>query len=137
MGGHMTTTDVVSFAIDRASAINVYWNIYIAVATAVVGVLSTGKLVTRSRILKALLTVLFLIFAISNLLAIIRLGELRQALVDMIPSSSMDFLTLKTSLAPEPWWAYLLFQGTLDLLLVLAIWFVPWPGSRGGEAERS
>ena len=33
------------------------------------------------------------------------------------------------SLQPARPWQYIAFHGTLDLLVVAAIWFVPWPQS--------
>ena len=73
----MEAKEVLGFAIERASAINGYWNLYIAVATGLVGVMSSGKAFTKSKSLKVFLTVAFVVFAYSNLDAILRLGELR------------------------------------------------------------
>ncbi|MBI4791674.1 MAG: hypothetical protein HY789_02820 [Deltaproteobacteria bacterium] len=122
----METKDILGLAIDRASAINGYWNLYIAVATGLVGVMSSGKGFTRSRSLQVFLTVAFVIFAYSNLDAILRLGELRTALLDMLPAG-ME--AIGKSLQPARPWQYIAFHGTLDLLVVAAIWFVPWPQS--------
>ncbi len=122
----MEAKDILGFAIERASAINGYWNLYIAVATGVVGVMSSGKLFTKSKSLKTFLTVAFVVFAYSNLAAILRLGELRTALLDMLPN---NLEALRGSLAPAKPWQYIGFHGALDLLVVASILFVPWPRS--------
>ena len=44
----MQTTEILDFAIERASAINTYRNIFIGVATAIVGVMASGKSFTGS-----------------------------------------------------------------------------------------
>jgi hypothetical protein len=122
----MEAKEVLGFAIDRASAINGYWNLYIAVATCLVGVMSSGKVFTKSKSLKVFLTVAFVVFAYSNLDAILRLGELRTELLEMLPS---DMKGLRDSLSPAKPWQYVNFHGVLDLLVIFAIWFVPWPSS--------
>lgn len=122
----MDIKDILGFAIDRASAINGYWNLYIAVATGFVGIMSSGKVFTKSTSLKVFLTIAFVVFAYSNLDAILRLGELRTALLDMLPTGMK---ALHESLAPAKPWQYKAFHGVLDLLVVGTIWFVPWPHS--------
>jgi hypothetical protein len=116
--------DILGFAIDRATAINGYWNLYIAVATGLVGVMSSGKVFTNSKPMKVFATIAFVVFAYSNLDAILRLGELRAVLLDMLPT---EMKALHESLAPAKPWQYIAFHGALDLLVIAAIWFVPWP----------
>ena len=125
----LDSKDILGFAIDRASAINTYWNIFIAVATAVVGVMASGKAFTNSRVLKIFLTGAFIVFACSNLDAIIRLGELREALLAMLPGAFPNRETIVAGLSPAKWWQYAAFHVLLDAVVLAAIWFVPWPGS--------
>ena len=124
----MDAKDILGFAIDRAAAINTYWNIFIAVATAVVGVMASGKAFTNSRVLKIFLTGAFVVFAYSNLDAILRLAELREALLAMLPDGLPQRETLVASLNPAKWWQYSAFHVFLDAVVIAAIWFVPWPG---------
>ena len=116
--------EIYGFAIDRASAINVYWNIFIAVATGIVGIMASGKAFSNSRSLKIFLSVAFVVFAYSNLDAIIRLGELREALLSMLPSKIYEEII--KSLSPAAWWLYTIFHVLLDAVVIAAIWFVPW-----------
>ena len=126
----MESNDILGFAIDRASAINTYWNIFIAVATAVVGVMASGKAFTNSRVLKIFLSGAFVVFAYSNFEAIIRLGELREALLDMLPNDLPNRQAVVGSLSPAEWWQYAGFHVFLDAVVLAAIWFVPWPSSK-------
>lgn len=116
--------EILGFAIERASALNGLWNLYIAVATAGIGLMASGKAFTTSKILKSALTVAFLVFAYSNIDAIWRLGELRTSLLQLLPQ---DLDAIKKSLEPATCLQYGVFHFILDLLVVLAIWFVPWP----------
>lgn len=123
----MLDQDVLGFAIERASAINTYWNIFIGVATAVVGVMASGKAFTNSRALKIFLTGAFVVFAYSNLDAILRLGELREALLAMLSTDFPNREAVVQSLRPAEWWKYTGFHVFLDAVVLAAIWFVPWP----------
>ena len=131
----LETKDILGFAIERASAINTYWNIFIAVATAVVGIMASGKAFTNSQTLKIFLTGAFVVFAYSNLEAIIRLGELREALLAMLSTDLPDREALVKSLSPAKWWQYAGFHIFLDAVVLAAIWRVPWPSS--GEKNQS
>jgi len=116
--------DILGFSIDRASALNGLWNLYIAVVTACLGLMASGKAFTTSLILKFVLTIVFSVFSYSNLDAIWRLGVLRAALLQLLPS---DFSSIKNSLAPATRLQYGLFHVILDASVILAIWLVPWP----------
>lgn len=116
--------DILGFAIERASALNGLWNLYFVVATAGLGLMASGKAFTTSGILKVGLTIAFVVFAYSNLDAILRLGELRTSLLELLPS---EFDAIKKSLKPATCFQYGLFHIVMDILVVAAIWFVPWP----------
>ena len=102
----------------------------VAVATAAVGVMASGKPFTNSRPLKIVLTVAFLVFALSNLDAIIRLGELREALLNMLPMDFPNREDLVKSLSPATWWQYTVFHVLLDTAVLACIWIVRWPNSK-------
>ncbi|MBW2015817.1 MAG: hypothetical protein JRJ01_03100 [Deltaproteobacteria bacterium] len=122
----MEAKDILKFSIDRASAINVFWNIFIAVASAVVGVMASGKAFTDSSAVKIFFTGAFVVFAYSNLKAIIRLGKLRKALLDMLPDDLPNRGAVVESLSPAEWWQYTVFHVFLDAAVLIAIWIVPW-----------
>ena len=122
----MAVSEILKLAIDRAAAVNVYWNLLIAVSTAVLGIMASGKSFTSSRNLKMLLTCAFALFAYSNLAAIIRLGELRSALLSMLSAEMEVRSALIAGLQPAPLLTYAAFHITLDAAVVAALWLVPW-----------
>src|SRR5262245_49571525 len=119
--------DVLGFAIERASALNGLWNLFIAVATAIIGVMASGKAFTTSRLLKIFFTLAFVAFACVNLDAMLRLGELRQALLSMLPKTFPGRPEVVASLSPAKPWQYVSFHILLDAVVLAAIWVVQWP----------
>src|SRR5262249_15475249 len=63
-----------------------YWNLYIAVALSGIGFLASGKLFAQQARIKLVLTVGFVVFALSNLNAMLCINHQRQALLKMIDS---------------------------------------------------
>jgi len=122
----MKAEDILAFAIDRASAINTYWNLFIGVATTLVGIMASGKEFTCSPKLKKFLSTAFIVFAASNLLAILRLGALRETLLRMLPQNVTEGPDLIKYLSPAPPFVYICFHIVLDLLVLAAIWHVNW-----------
>ena len=110
--------------IERGSYMNTYWNFFIGVSSALVGILASGKHFTRSTTLKVVLCLVFVVFAVSNFGAIASLVEQRNALLGQL---SADFpAVLKASLKPKSFGKYLAFHLILDFLVVSCILFVPW-----------
>ena len=122
----ISAKDVLGFAIERASALNGLWNLFIAVATAVVGVMASGRSFTASPLLKVSLSLAFVAFACVNLDAMIRLGNLREALLGMLPPALPNRAEIVKSLSPAESWQYKSFHLFLDAVVLAAIWFVPW-----------
>lgn len=139
----LSHSQIIELAVDRAGAVNVYWNFYVAVATAVLATMASGKNFTSSKSLKVLLSVAFLAFAQSNYGGISNLAEIRNSLLDLIqqdskicnkllsslPSPPQDYDKLICSLRPPPEWKLISFHLSLDAIIVACIWFVPWPKS--------
>ncbi len=122
-------TDVLGFAIERASALNGLWNLYIAVATGVIGVMASGKSFTTSPFLKVSLSLTFAVFACVNMDAMFRLGDLREALLAMLPPSLPNRAAVVKSLSPVQPWQYAAFHLFSDAVVLAAVWLVPWPSS--------
>jgi hypothetical protein len=123
----ISAKDVLGFAIERASALNGLWNLFIAVATAVVGVMASGKSFTTNSLLKVCLSLAFIAFAYVNLDAMLRLGHLREALLTMLPAALPNRAEVIASLSPAKSWQYTVFHFFLDAVVLAAVWFVPWP----------
>ncbi|MBG6173577.1 hypothetical protein IWQ55_000851 [Labrenzia sp. EL_208] len=126
---------LLQLSMDSSKEVNTYWNLYIAVATAVVGIMAAGHQYTNSKILKIILSGAFLVFAISNLLAIIRLGNLRMALINAFPDEFKNNPELMAGLMPADWLSYTAFHGFLDIAVIAAIWAVPWFMARESGAD--
>ena len=125
----MQAKDLLGFAIERASALNGLWNLFIAVATGIVGAMASGKSFTTTLSLRVLLSLAFVAFAYVNLDAILALGDLRNALLSMLPSVLPGRADVVASLSPAKAWQYVTFHLFLDTVVLAAIWVVPWPSS--------
>lgn len=113
-----SNTDLLKMLIERTSYINTYWNFYIIVATAVIGTIASGKInVTHS--IRVILTCAFVLFALSNLQAIICVNKQRTALSNLVPDS---FSTITETLRPNNNFRYIAFHLLLDISVLLAVW---------------
>ncbi|MEP5730848.1 MAG: hypothetical protein ABJL67_15935 [Sulfitobacter sp.] len=116
--------EVLKILIERGSYMNTYWNFYIVVASAVVGIMASGKEFASSSALKAILVLAFSGFAVSNYSALMSLIEQRLALSNVL---SPDFpADLKASLEPMDTVIYRVFHLAMDLIVVCCILVVPW-----------
>jgi hypothetical protein len=107
----------------RADALNGYWNLYIGVTLGLLGVMASGKPFTELRTIKALLTVAFVAFALSNLDAIDSTNEQRRQLLLLLKDS--PYYTAGKTAGPPESWQLRTFHLVLDLLIVLCVWLVP------------
>ncbi|WP_170432890.1 hypothetical protein [Ruegeria arenilitoris] len=115
---------LLQLAMDQAARTNTYWNIYVAVVTAIFAVLASGKAPVDKRVFKLALSALFLVFAIGNLRAIEAVGEVRTALAAVLGA---EFKEITVGLKPASEWGYRVFHGLLDAAIVACILFVKWP----------
>ena len=122
----MEAKDFLSFAIDRASAINVLWNLWLGVATGVVGFMVSGKEFTQGIVLRAFVSVAFGLFAYSNLNAILRLGNLREALLQAIPLDLPNRAAIIEGLSPAEPVEYITFHVVIDVVVLGVIWAAPF-----------
>lgn len=104
--------------IERASYLNTYWNFYLVVATAIIGSMASGK-IRLTKDIRIIFTAAFILFAASNLHAIISINEQRSALGDLIPTA---LSTVTETLRPGPLWQYIGFHLLLDVSILIAMW---------------
>src|SRR5687767_11302965 len=123
MSGGAMGMDALKLLFDRAEALNGYWNLYIAVSLGVVGLMASGKSFTRPRRTKILLTIAFVVFALSNLDVIIATNEQRRALGALV---GPELRAAAVHAAPHDNWKVIAFHATLDVVVVLCIWLVKW-----------
>lgn len=122
----MMDTEILKIAIERATALNSLWNIFLVAATAILGTMATGKEFTRSVSLKLVFSTAFLAFAYVNLDAILSLAEQRRALLEILSRETPQEKVLFESLSPATNWQYWLFHGLQDAVVLACIWLVPW-----------
>lgn len=111
-------TDLLKMLIERTSYINTYWNFYIIVSTAVIGTIASGK-IHISKTIRVILTIAFLLFAASNLHAILTVNEQRDALVALIPP---ELSAVSQTLKPGPMLQYITFHLLLDIAVLFGVW---------------
>ena len=116
----------------RADALNGFWNLYIAVSLGALGVMVSGKPFTEVKAIKALLTTSFLAFAYSNYDVIASTNLQRVELLKLLEGSA--FKAAASAAAPPSPVMLRLFHGTLDAIVVLAIWLVPWHKTIKGQS---
>jgi hypothetical protein len=123
----MLPKEILDLSFNRASALKDFWNIFIVVGIGVVTIMVSAKPFTGSPYIKIILTLTFLTFAVSNLLALHQTNRQRNELLNMLPMG--EFTDLVKTMRPETAWVLALFHGSIDVLVCLAIWIVPWQGA--------
>lgn len=116
--------ELIKLLIERGSYMNTYWNFYIVVTSAIIGILASGKEFTRLFAVRGLLCVVFILFAASNFNAIYNLISQRIALADQLTTAVPD--ALMSTLKPQNYEIYIAFHVLLDLAVVACILWVPW-----------
>jgi hypothetical protein len=126
--------DLLPMAMERASQLNTLWNLFIVVATAILGIMATGKSFTNSWAIKMLISLVFFCFAACNLDGIYSLTVQRENLDLLLqdPHNSQYLTNVIEALKPFPWYGYLAFHLFLDAVVLVAIWRVRW-----GDAEKN
>ena len=111
--------DLLKLLIERTSYINTYWNFYIVVATAIIGIVASGK-VNITRNIRIILTIAFILFAFSNYHAIENVNEQRSEISKQIKQENL--VAIKETLKPSDNWKYLLFHLLLDITVLVSLW---------------
>lgn len=124
----MDAAVLLPIAVERTAEINTYWNIFIGVATGVLGTMVAGKEIAQNIKVKLLLSIGFAIFAASNLDAILTLNAQRVALADLLDDP--ELAALVKEIRPAPWYYYAIFHAVLDAIVIGAIWSVT-PARKG------
>jgi len=118
---------LLAFLFQRADATQTFWNFYVGVATAALGIVTAGKAEWLNRWVCSGLTVAFAVFALGNFAALDAMRAQRQELIavakDMKGYSRVEKVV--DAVRPPTKEELRLFHGALDLGIVLAIWGVP------------
>ena len=122
----MSDEQILGFVFERTSHMNVYWNFFIVVATAIFATLASGRGFTNSRVSKAILTAAFVMFVASNLLPMLEVIIQRDALLAMLGEGTALPAVLIRSLSRVSLWGVVAFHLCANAVVVLGIWMVPW-----------
>ncbi len=124
----MSIADVFGLLFQRADATQTFWNLYLGVVTVIVGVL-TAKPDWFRREVRIALTCAFVVFAVSNFLALDQVRQQRESLAQAaIYAQGFQAAIhgpLLESAAPPSRIKLRSFHFVLDLFVVVAIWYVP------------
>ena len=129
----LQTKEILSAIFDRVDAVNTYWNFYIVVSLGLLGIMASAKPFTEKVNTKIILTSGFFVFALSNGWAIWDDNNLRHELIELLPDK---YESLACEARPLPTFLLILFHGTIDLVVILSIWFVPWKELDSNESDK-
>ena len=129
----LQTKEILSAIFDRVDAVNTYWNFYIVVSLGLLGIMASAKPFTEKITTKILLTSGFFVFALSNGWAIWDDNKLRYELIKLLPAT---YDSLACEAKPLPTFLLILFHGTIDFVVILSIWLVPWKDLDGHNIEK-
>ena len=115
MTDNITPSDLLQILLASSGSLAAYWNILIAGIAAIIGVLASGKSFVSVPTTRVLLSGLFIVFAMSNLVAILDLVDQRRVIVELLPKSG-DFLELARAFTPPGPLVLILFH------LVIQVW---------------
>src|SRR5688572_18881502 len=107
--------DLLKIIFERAGALNGIWNLYIAVAFGVVGIMASGKSFTTRTGVKLLLIAAFVVFAIANVLELYFINQQRFALIELVDT---QFIKVANQAKPLPNVLLFLFHGILDAIVI-------------------
>jgi predicted branched-subunit amino acid permease len=122
----MNNDEIIKLAFDNASGTSIYWNFFLVVSTAILGALASGKEFTQSKALKVVMTIAFIVFAVSNLKSLLSVLNQREALLAMLTNVGPKLASLCEALSGLKRGQLITFHLIADLVVLSAIWLVPW-----------
>ncbi len=126
----LSLNETLTLYFHRYDEIHALWNLYITVSLGVVGFSVSGKAFARSRSIKLVVSVAFVLFALSNLQALAGAfgaqDALRQILASKIGKLSSDralYEAFLGTLPTSPTSALAVFHLVLDAGVLVTMWF--------------
>ena len=120
-----TQSELIDHAISRIGDASDYWNFFIVVVSAIIGLMASGRSLVRQRRVRGALAILFAIFAVGNLFAIYTANEQRAAFVALLTQPGLEGVA--NTLRPVQLITYGGYHLILDIVTILIIVLVPWP----------
>ncbi len=124
----MDQSELMQLVLGRADALNGYWNLYIAVAVGLIGLVAAARDVLKSGWIRFLLTLGFVVFVLANLQVMHATNEQRFRLLKLMDASHAS---LAEPSAPPSWITLLLFHLFLDVIMVVLLWWIPKDSDSG------
>ncbi len=124
--------DLLGFLFQRQDATQTIWTFYSGAVALIAGLVTASKVEWLTVQVRVAITVLFLVFATTNFLALHSIHLQREALVklaketlkkDKSPQSDIERAVMAAK-APETWMV-IAFHGSLDLAVLAAVWWIP------------
>ena len=149
----LSVKDLLPVLFERSAATETLWNLYIAVAGGLIVAVSTAPNAFRPIPVRAIVSVGFVLFALSNLDAALWIRDQRQVLADAVreaighdDSNQLKGLLLPQSgfnplganrIDPPSFKVLMCFQATIGALVMGFIWRLPSRLSQLVSADRS
>ena len=134
----MTISDLLQFAANRADAWNILWQLFIAVATALLAIVSASNK-PLSKQTSIIICVGFLLFLVGNYKSFHNYHSIRSHIVKMVcnetdqidnkswgicQKNSVVFLVKK--MGPPEKGEFTLFYFTLGIIVLSGLWYIPY-----------
>jgi hypothetical protein len=132
--------DLLTLVFERSAAVQTFWNFYIVVTLGLLGFLASAQTACARSPVQAVLTVVFVGFAVSNLLALLEVNRQLSALATAadakVGEGPLGQLKAERLLHPSPLWAIGAFHLLGDVIAGGAIWIIPRYLGEGAKAKK-
>lgn len=122
---------LIDILAERSAAWNSLWTVFYTVGVAIVGIVASGKLLSKNRTAASIIAALgFLIFAVGNYAALNEVRVQRESVVAYVKKNaeenkSPEIATLAEASSPPSVFQLLLYHWSLTLFVVVLIVVMP------------
>lgn len=122
---------LIDILAERSSAWNSLWTVFYTVGAAIVGIVASGKLLSKHRTVASVIAMLgFLIFAAGNYMALNEVRKQRESIVAYVEKQaeekqSMEISALAKVSCPPSLFQLTMYHGSLTLFIVVLIAVIP------------
>ena len=120
----ITLDELLTLIISISENVALYWNVLIAGGSVILGIVLSEKFDLDNNLYKIILSVLFVLFACGNLIAIVYQLNRWGALIALIPEDAA-LNPIKGSFSPPNTFRLSVFQIAIQILVVIIIWALP------------
>jgi hypothetical protein len=121
--------DLVSLLAERSNAWQGLWTLFYTVSAAIITLIASGKLMPKYRVGASIIAAfLFLLFAMSNYMALEELREQRAAVVEFVKEKANDsppIIAVAEAAVPPSYTQLKLYYWGLWAFVVVLLWAIP------------